>query len=185
VPVGRISSGIPPNNRPGIPPVIVTWADPAHLAEFRKDIQALRPQVDVLIASCHWGLGKEPLQYMTDIGRAAIDAGADIVVGHGPHYSLPVEMYNGKPIFYGLCNLCFNTGHGGRKHSNWLGMLLEVTCGGGKVTDVHFRFTRQNEKFETVFSAPEKEKDALADLSSRSAKLGATLKADGDRVRVS
>ena len=31
-------------------------------------IAALRPQVDILVASCHWGLGREPLQYMTEIG---------------------------------------------------------------------------------------------------------------------
>jgi poly-gamma-glutamate synthesis protein (capsule biosynthesis protein) len=55
----------------------------------------------VLVASCHWGLGKDVLQYMTEIAHAAVDAGADIVVGHGPHYSLPIEVYKGKPIFYG------------------------------------------------------------------------------------
>ena len=90
--------------RPGVPPVIITWADPAYIAEFRKDIEALRPQVDIVVASCHWGLGREPLQYMTEIGRAAIDAGADVVMGHGPHYSLPVGLYKGRPIFYNLGN---------------------------------------------------------------------------------
>ena len=54
---------------------------------------------------------------MTEIAHAAIDAGADIVMGHGPHYSLPVEMYKGRPIYYGLGNLSFHTGHVGRKHA--------------------------------------------------------------------
>jgi poly-gamma-glutamate synthesis protein (capsule biosynthesis protein) len=80
VPMGRAHAGIPPPNRPGVPPTVVTWADPAYVAEFRKDIAALRPQVDILIASCHWGLGREPMQYMTEIGHAAIDAGADVVI---------------------------------------------------------------------------------------------------------
>ena len=44
------------------------------------------------------------MQYMTEIGHAAIDAGADVVMGHGPHYSLPVELYKGRPIYYGLGN---------------------------------------------------------------------------------
>src|SRR5712692_1726350 len=48
VPMGRAHAGIPPPNRPGIPPTVVTWADPAYVAEFRKDISELRPQVDVL-----------------------------------------------------------------------------------------------------------------------------------------
>ena len=56
-------------------------------------------QADIVVASCHWGLHKEVLAYMREIGHAAIDAGADLVIGHGPHYSLPVEMYRGKAIF--------------------------------------------------------------------------------------
>jgi poly-gamma-glutamate capsule biosynthesis protein CapA/YwtB (metallophosphatase superfamily) len=87
VPTSRIAPGVPPPNRPGVPPLIVTWADAAYLDEFRKNIETLRPQADIVVASCHWGLGREPLQYMTDIAHAAIDAGADVVMGHGPHYS--------------------------------------------------------------------------------------------------
>jgi poly-gamma-glutamate synthesis protein (capsule biosynthesis protein) len=184
VPIGRLHPGIPPPNRPGIPPVVVTWADTGYLAEFRKDIEALRPQVDVLVASCHWGLGREPLQYMTEIGRAAIDAGADVVVGHGPHYSLPVELYKSRPIYYGLGNLCFKTGHGGLTHANWLGMLVELTFDNGKCAGTSFRFVRHNDKYESVLRGPADEGEALADLASRSAKLGAKLVADGDRVRV-
>jgi poly-gamma-glutamate synthesis protein (capsule biosynthesis protein) len=67
VPTSRVAPGVPPPNRPGVPPVIVTWADKHYLDEFRADISALRPQVDIAVASCHWGLGREPLQYMTDI----------------------------------------------------------------------------------------------------------------------
>ena len=33
-----------------------------------------------------------------------IDAGADIVVGHGPHLLRGMEIYKGKPIFYSLGN---------------------------------------------------------------------------------
>jgi len=47
----------------------------------------------VVVASFHWGLHRDVLQYMTEIAHRAIDAGADLVIGHGPHYSLPVEVY--------------------------------------------------------------------------------------------
>ncbi|HTT80320.1 MAG TPA: CapA family protein, partial [Stellaceae bacterium] len=100
VPAHKTRAEIPPMNRPGIPPVVVTWADRAYLASFAEDIAALRRTADIVVASCHWGLGEEVLDYMTEIAHAAIDAGADIVIGHGPHYSLPVEIYRGKPIFY-------------------------------------------------------------------------------------
>ena len=66
---------------------------------------------------------------MTEIAHAAIDAGADIVVGHGPHYSLPVEVYRGKPIFYGLGSFSFHTGHGGRRHGDWIGMMARIEAG--------------------------------------------------------
>jgi Bacterial capsule synthesis protein PGA_cap len=81
VPMFKTRVEVPPPNRPGIPPDIITWADAAYLGWFKEDVWALRPRVDVLVASCHWGLGKDVLQYMTDIAHAAIDAGADIVVG--------------------------------------------------------------------------------------------------------
>ena len=184
VPAGRTAPDVPPANRPGIPPLIVTWADAAYLAEFCKDIQTLRPQVDVLVASCHWGLGREPLQYMTEIARAAIDAGADIVMGHGPHFSLPVEIYKGRPIFYGLGNLTFNTGHLGRKHAGWTGLLVEALWERGAVTECHFRFVRSNENNESFLCRPADAAEILADLDTRSRGLGAALKPDGDRIRI-
>ena len=43
------------------------------------------------------------------IGHAAIDAGANIVIGHGPYHSLPVEVYCGKVICYGLGSFSVHT----------------------------------------------------------------------------
>jgi poly-gamma-glutamate capsule biosynthesis protein CapA/YwtB (metallophosphatase superfamily) len=184
VPIGRIVPGMPPPNRPGVPPLVVTWADAAYLAEFRKDIEALRTQADIVVASCHWGLGREPLQYMTDIAHAAIDAGADVVMGHGPHYTLPVEVYKGRPIFYGLGNLTFSTGHLGRKHAGWVGILVEMAFERGLVASCHFRFVRSNENNESFLCRLSDEAETLADLTARSSKLGASLKSEDDRVRV-
>jgi Bacterial capsule synthesis protein PGA_cap len=184
VPMSRLKPGMPPPNRPGVPPEIITWADKAYLREFAEDIAALRPRVDVLIASCHWGLGKDVLTYMTEIAHAAIDAGADIVVGHGPHYSLPVEVYKGKPIFYGVSNLSFHTGHGGLAHGDWIGMLISITCGHGGLDGATFQFVRHNDRNETYLCQLDKEADALADIVATSASLGTKLAVDGNRVRV-
>ena len=134
VPMHKTRPEIPPMNRPGIPPVIITWADPDYLRAFTEDIAALRAQADIVVASCHWGLHKDVLAYMREIGHAAIDAGADLVIGHGPHYSLPVEAYRGKAIFYGLGSFSFHTGHGGRKHGDWIGMMVRAAITGGAIT---------------------------------------------------
>ena len=184
VPAYKTRPEIPPPNRPGVPPEIVTWADGAYLHDFTDDVAALRPCVDILIASFHWGLRKEVLGYMTEIARAAIDAGADIVMGHGPHYSLPVGMRKGKAIFYGLGNLSFHTGHGGRQHGDWLGMLARAAVGRNGIEDVRFSFVRHTEDNETYWSDPDKEADELADLVTRSAAYGAKLVRNGHEVWV-
>ena len=184
VPMGRLRPDMPPSNRPGVPPEIITWADPAYLADFKQDIAALRPRVDVLVASCHWGLGKEVLAYMTDIAHAAIDAGADIVIGHGPHYSLPIEVYAGKPVFYGLGNFSFHTGHGGRKHGDWVGTMVRAAIGRQGIEDVTFQFVRHNDRNETVPCDMRREAEELADIAGRSKPFGTALAIEGDQVRV-
>jgi Bacterial capsule synthesis protein PGA_cap len=65
LPLHKTRVEIPPCNRPGLPPVILTWADPQYLQWFKDDIAALRARCDVVVASCHWGLHREVLQYMT------------------------------------------------------------------------------------------------------------------------
>ena len=183
IPMARLKPDSFPPNRPGVPPEIITWADAGYLAEFQEDITALRPKVDVLVASCHWGLGHEVLRYMTEIAHGAVDAGADIVVGHGPHYVLPVEIYKGKPVFYGLCNLSFHSGHRG-VHGDWLGMLVRVAVEGKKVTGAAIEFMRHNEKNETFFCALKDEAKALAELIEGSAAFGTRFAADGNQIRI-
>jgi poly-gamma-glutamate synthesis protein (capsule biosynthesis protein) len=184
VPMHKTRPEIPPLNRPGIPPVIITWADPAYLRAFTEDIAALRARTDLVVASCHWGLHKEVMTYMREIAHAAIDAGADLVIGHGPHYSLPVEMYRGRPIFYGLGSFSFHTGHGGRQHGNWIGMMVQVAFGSGEVSDVRFRFVRHNAANETVLCALDDEAAELAELTGSSMALGARLTRHDDWVVV-
>jgi poly-gamma-glutamate capsule biosynthesis protein CapA/YwtB (metallophosphatase superfamily) len=49
----------------------------------------------------------EPADFIPEFARAAIDAGADVVVGHGSHTPLGIEIYKGRPIFYSLGNFVF------------------------------------------------------------------------------
>jgi poly-gamma-glutamate synthesis protein (capsule biosynthesis protein) len=175
---------IPPPNRPGVPPEIVTWADAAYLRSFTDDVAALRARANIVVASCHWGLGREVLDYMRQIAHAAIDAGADIVMGHGPHHSLPVEVYQGRPIFYGLGSFSFHTGHGGRQHGDWIGMMVRATVERDGLKRATFQFVRHNERNETVLCALADEHAAFDDLAQRSAKIGARLSAHGDEVLV-
>ena len=46
---------------------------------------------------------------MKTFARECIDAGADAILGHGPHQLLGIEIYKNKPIFYSLGNFIFQT----------------------------------------------------------------------------
>jgi poly-gamma-glutamate synthesis protein (capsule biosynthesis protein) len=174
----------PPANRPGIPPEIVTWADPVYLQWLDDDIAASRARAEVVVASFHWGLHQEVLRYMTEIAHRAIDAGADLVIGHGPHYSLPVEFYKGRPIFYGLGSFSFHTGHGGIQHGDWLGMMARVSWDRGRIARAAFQFVRHDLHNRTVLCALGDEDAAFGEIERRSADLGARLAARGDEVEI-
>ena len=182
VPMHKTRPEMPPLNRPGIPPVIITWADPDYLRAFTDDIAGLRASADIVVASCHWGLHKDVLAYMREIGHAAIDAGADIVIGHGPHYSLPVEVYRGKPIFYGLGSFSFHTGHGGRAHGDWIGMMVRLSCTARMMERVSFRFVRHNARNETVPCRLSEEAAELDVIRLRSAGYGTAFISQDDEV---
>ncbi len=185
VPVFKTRREVPPPNRPGVPPDIITWADAAYLARFKEDIAALRPNVDVLVASCHWGLGKDVLQYMIEIAHTAIDAGADVVIGHGPHQILPVELYKGRPIFYGLGSFSFHTGHGGHQHGDWVGMMATIDFALPAIKSATFKFVRHNDKNETIVCSPAATAEAIADVVETSIKqFNTKLAVDGDAVRI-
>lgn len=112
---------------------------------------------------------------MTETAHAAIDAGADVVIGHGPHYSLPMEMYKGKPVFYGLGNFSFHTRHGGRRHGDWIGEAVRLSYEDKVLTRVAFKTVRHNAANETFFSKPGDESEALTRLQGFCDQLGTKL----------
>ncbi len=184
LPTHKMRPEIPPLNRPGLPPVIVTWADPKYLKRFGDDVAALRAKSDFVVASCHWGLKEDVLEYMVEIAHAAIDAGADVVMGHGPHYSLPVEVYKGKPIFYGVGSFSFHTGHGGRKHGNWVGMCARITVAEKRLQEATLQFVRHNDQNETVPCALADEKATLEEISRRGAQFKTRFTPRGNEVKI-
>ncbi len=81
------------------------------LAEILEVVREARRQAEwVLITShTHEGAGRRdvPADFIVEAARAAIDAGADMFIGHGPHVLRGIEIYQGKPIFYSLANFIF------------------------------------------------------------------------------
>lgn len=77
----------------------------------RADVKAARSQVDVLIVSLHGGKENSslPTPHQAALAHIAIDAGADLVIGHHSHVVQPMVRYHGKWICYSLGNFVFST----------------------------------------------------------------------------
>ena len=173
---------IPPN-RPGAPAKVITWVDADYLAELKADIAALKNQCDIVIASHHWGYCEEILQYPRELAHAAIDAGADIVMGHGPHFPLAIEFYKSKPVYYGLGMCCFIRSNK-KAHRGWTGMAAHLTFENKTLSEAAFSIVRQNDAGEVLFSSAQNETDAIARVEKFSQVFGTQLSIDGARVRV-
>jgi len=115
----EIPTGIFSN--PGGLPRVITTPNASDVAKMREEVRLAKEQADVVVVNFHWGLtqrGSWPsagvpvderpfyvLNYQEDLGRAAIDVGADLVVGHHPHRLQGFELYKGKLICYSIGNL--------------------------------------------------------------------------------
>src|SRR5437879_476529 len=75
VPAHKSRPEVPPMNRPGVPPIVVTWADREYLAAFAEDIAAVRRAADIVVASRPWGHGEEVPAYQRQVPDAAGEAG--------------------------------------------------------------------------------------------------------------
>ncbi len=80
------------------------------VADMQAEIAALKQQgAELVIVAPHWGTegSYRSASAQTEVGYAAIDAGANIVFGSHPHVLQPIEEYNGGIIYYSLGNFSF------------------------------------------------------------------------------
>jgi poly-gamma-glutamate synthesis protein (capsule biosynthesis protein) len=87
-------------------------ANPESVAQMAADIHAARAAAPLVVVALHKGIVHTPAKlapYERALAHAAIDAGADVVVGHHSHIVRGIEIYRGKPVFHGLGNGCVVT----------------------------------------------------------------------------
>jgi len=94
---------------------------------LRVDVAAARKAgADIVIVFPHWGTEYDPTPFKGQqaLARAAIDAGADMVIGNHAHWAGAMETYEGKPIWYALGNFVFDQTW---SEPTMEGMTLELT----------------------------------------------------------
>ncbi len=88
--------------------------DQADLAELGRSIREARQHADLVVVAVHshecaWdcdapGTVQLPAEFLKDLAHGAIAAGADVFAVTGIHNLGPIEVYQGRPVFYGLSN---------------------------------------------------------------------------------
>ncbi|MGI6373989.1 MAG: CapA family protein [Patescibacteria group bacterium] len=96
-----------------------------------------KEKADLIIVSLHSGTEyvPQPNSRQTDFARAAIDYGADLVIGHHPHVVQTMEQYQGKYIFYSLGNFVFDQSWSQETKE---GLAIELKLSRQGVIEVYF-----------------------------------------------
>lgn len=93
--------------QPGCPAKTFTTPNQDDLKALVADVRAAKQEADFVVVTPHWGIHFLPAvlaDYQSVVAKAAIDAGADLVLGHHQHILKGIEVYRGKVIFHGLGN---------------------------------------------------------------------------------
>jgi poly-gamma-glutamate synthesis protein (capsule biosynthesis protein) len=108
------------------------YLDPVQMA---KDIKAAKKTADLVIVSCHWGqeYKTHSNKHQQQLATAAVNAGADLVVGHHPHVPEEVTNINGVPVAYSLGNFIFDQNF---SKDTSTGLILKVTIKDKKIAAV-------------------------------------------------
>lgn len=99
------------HDQPGTPCRVHTYPKREDVKAMVEDIRQAKSHADIVIVSIHWGIHFIPAviaDYQRDVAHAAIDAGADLILGHHAHILKGVEVYRGKAIFFSLCNFAID-----------------------------------------------------------------------------
>jgi poly-gamma-glutamate capsule biosynthesis protein CapA/YwtB (metallophosphatase superfamily) len=105
----------------------------------KADVKAARAAgANVVIVFPHWGTEYDatPFPGQQALARAAVNAGADLVIGNHAHWAGALEVYRGKPIWYALGNFVFD--------QTWSeltmeGITLELTFRGKALVQARMR----------------------------------------------
>ena len=183
------------HSNPGLLPLVHTVPDRGeHRDALAEDIRKTRAAADVVIVSWHWGLSPfqvypnagpgevDVMEYQKEMGRYAIDCGADMVVGHHPHEPQPIEVYKGKPILYSLANFVHDLGaFNARK---LMALLVRCLIRDGKIQRLSFVPGTLNGNGPPVYTKPADSPAVVDRMIQMSAPFGTRFEVGAEDVAV-
>ncbi len=112
---------------------------PMTAANVQADVATARAAgADIVIVFPHWGTEYDPTPFAAQrkLAKAAIDAGADMIIGNHAHWAAGMEVYDGKPIWYALGNFVFDQTW---SEPTMEGITLELTFDGTRLVQIRMR----------------------------------------------
>lgn len=111
---------------------ITRWS----MDQMKKDIVAAQEKSDLVVVSFHWGDEYQTKHNLKQeqFAKAAIDAGADLIIGHHPHVIQEIEQYKDGWIAYSLGNFVFDQNF---SKETMLGLALEVKIVNKKIGEIN------------------------------------------------
>lgn len=122
----------------------VSWL---YIKQLERGIFKARADgANLIVVSIHFGTDYTtlPSSAQDRYAHLALDRGADIVIGHGPHVTQPTMVYHKRHIAYSLGNFIFDQ-HEAYQKGVTSGKVLEVTWANGGVQKVTERRTKISE----------------------------------------
>lgn len=129
-------------NKPGVNKLDTTTLNPV-IKEYRQKYPGA-----MIVIYPHWGSNYKPAgTTQKKMAHSFIDAGADIIVGHGAHTVQEAELFKGKWIFYNIGNFIFNApGRYSSTSAKPYGMMVSLKIAGSEIQPVIYPVFTNNKE---------------------------------------
>tara|TARA_B100001142_G_scaffold284867_1_gene298767 strand:+ start:3831 stop:4886 length:1056 start_codon:yes stop_codon:yes gene_type:complete len=181
------------HSNPGWFPIIRTTPDRGkYRDQLAEDIKKAKEIADIVVMSWHWGLSPyqlhpgagpgdvEVMEYQKEMAHFVIDCGVDLVLGHHSHQPQPIEIYNGKAIFYSLANFVHDLAD--FKEMKFMAIFSKCLIKDGKISQLSFIPGTIDGNGPPVFGKPADLPDVVTKMQEMSSSYGTKFKVNDEEV---
>lgn len=120
--------------------------------QVKKDVEAVRAKVDLLIVAMHWGVEytHEPTKYEKDMAEYLSSLDVDIIIGTHPHVIQPIEWIEDTLVIYSLGNF-ISAQHQDQNYNKMVGLMTSLEIN-KKVVEDNTEITIQNVDNDLVYT---------------------------------